>query len=129
MDGLIGLWGIYQNYAVLDYGVSSPATDPGPRIFLFPYLKTASLEESYFTGFGVTVHRNDMTIKVAKGSDAEQKGVHDGDVLTSVSGPPYQIAANGVILGFNGEVRSFKLNRGGNRTYSVELSAERLLRP
>jgi hypothetical protein len=126
--GLIGLWGIYQNYTVLDYGLPASADDKAARMFLFHYQHTASLGDNEFTGYGITVHHDGPVVKVVKMSDAAKKGVRDGDVLINSSNEPFQIAASGVVTGTIGEVRKFKFKRG-NETYEVSLTAENLLRP
>jgi hypothetical protein len=128
IDGLIGLWGLYTSYTVLDYGRHSFASHLMPRIFLFPYQKAALIEENEFTGFSFTIHNADRIVKVVPGRDAEQRGVRDGDLLTDVLGGSYQVAATGVIMGSPGETRSFKFKHG-DKIYTVTLTAEKLLRP
>lgn len=123
IDGLIGLWGLYQFYTVLDF--TGPSSFR-PRIFLFPYETSKNLDE-YFTGFGIVVHKKNSSVQVAVGSDAESKGVQDGDSLISVSGPPYKVAPTGIIYGEPGEIRDFTLSRKGKLLH-VKLKASRLLK-
>jgi hypothetical protein len=98
----------------------------GPRILLFPYEQPApSLEDVYFTGFGVVVDAS-LAVRVAPGSDAEARGIRDGDVLLSVSGGTLNIASSGIVEGGVGETRTFTMRRG-DQTLTFDLVGERLL--
>jgi hypothetical protein len=126
VDGLLSLWGLWGAFTVLDFASPEGPADQ-PRLFLFPYQPAApSVLAENFTGFGLVFGQSEM--HVAIGSDAQMKGVQDGDQLVSVGGGPYQFLSTGIVAGKAGESRPFTLSRNGTN-YSVSILAEPLLGP
>jgi hypothetical protein len=127
IEGILGLWALYDHYAVLDFGIG--VSTQTPRILLFPYTTaTPSLEDMNFTGFGLVVADETMRVRVVRGSSADAQGVRDGDVLVTASGGALSFASSGVVRGGMGERRTFTMSRNG-QTSPFLLTAGRLLTP
>lgn len=131
IDGLIGLWGLLPYFTTLDFGL--PGGGAQPRIFLSPYEPAPeTVAKKNFTGFGFALvsaaPSGGTLVRVATGSDAETKGVKDGDVLLQVAGGAYELLSTGIVAGAIGTTRTFTFQRGG-ASFDATIVAEALLGP
>ncbi len=128
LSGLVGLDSTLGSFTVVDY--------VNRRLLFFPYDEPPE-RPNPFEGFGFVLGSTSdgglLVRAVVPFSDAETKGVLEGDVIRAIDGAPLgtvplTFTGASILEGSSGDVKTFRLQRGGVDV-EVEVMAEDLLPP